>query len=61
MCVTTLLLCLWFKFKDLKKPIKAVVCLEKNYMKLNKDKCQGLISGKKIGHVWTKIGKRLLR
>ena len=35
----------------------AVTWYEKNYMKLNTDKCHLIISGTKYEHVWVKLGK----
>ena len=35
----------------------ALTWFEKNYMKLNTDKCQLIVSGTKYEHVWVKLGK----
>ena len=35
----------------------AVIWFEKNYMKLNTDKCHLIVSGKSYENVWVKLGK----
>ena len=34
----------------------AICCFERNYMKLNTDKCHLLVSGNKNEHMWVKVG-----